>query len=94
MQMGKMFGNIQTADIFYPAVQAIKESSLLKYALEAKGETLHLLNECHISDAYRVIAGVLSSKCQGMGRTTRVVIESMEEKAAYIPGVRGLSRDA
>jgi hypothetical protein len=26
----------------------------------------------------------LSSKCQGMGRRTRVSIESMEEKAAYI----------
>jgi hypothetical protein len=29
-----------------------------------------------------------------MGRRTRVSIESMEEKAAYIPGVRGLGRDA
>jgi hypothetical protein len=58
MQMSKMFGNIQTADTFYAAVQAIKESSLLKYALEIKGKTLHLLNECHISDAYRVIAGI------------------------------------
>jgi hypothetical protein len=29
-----------------------------------------------------------------MGRRTRVVIESMEEKAAYIPGIRGLGRDA
>jgi hypothetical protein len=26
------------------------------------------------------------SKCQGMGRRTRVAIKSMEEKAAYIPG--------
>ena len=43
-----------------------------------------------ISVAYRI----LLSPYQGMGRRTRVVIESMEEKAAYIPGVRGLGRDA
>jgi hypothetical protein len=36
----------------------------------------------------------LLSPCQGMGRRTRVVIEYMKEKAAYIPGVRGLRRDA
>jgi hypothetical protein len=39
-------------------------------------------------------ADELLAPCQGMGRRTRVSIESMEEKAAYIPWVRGLGRDA
>jgi hypothetical protein len=37
---------------------------------------------------------ILLSNCQGMGRKTRVSIESMEENAAYIHGGRVLGRDA
>jgi hypothetical protein len=40
------------------------------------------------------IADELLNVCQGMGRRTRVSIESMEEGSLYIHGGQGLSRDA
>jgi hypothetical protein len=44
----------------------------------------------HLIGVY--LAGILSSKCQGMGRRTCVLIQSMEEKAAYIyPGSGALA---
>jgi hypothetical protein len=51
-------------------------------------------SEIHSATPMSISSKLLSSKCQGIGRRTRVSIESMEEKAAYIPGGRGFGRDA